>query len=65
MRGKGTQDGAGQGEEAFYALIANEMFKVAAQYSKDIAEVHRIFYQVSCKRDKLTLALQGQYKTWT
>ena len=31
----------------------------------DIAEVHRIFYQVSCKREKLSDAIDGTIKVWT
>ena len=46
-------------------MIANEMFKVANEFNKDIAEVHRVFYQVSCNREKLGLALDGKYKAWT
>ena len=41
------------------------MFKIANEYNKDIAEVHKIFYQVNCRRYRLALALEGKYKAWT
>ena len=54
-----------RGQEAFYALLANEMNNIAAEKEMDIAEVHRIFYQVSCKRDKLRDAIDGKIRVWT
>ena len=54
-----------RGQEAFYALLANEMNAMAIKKDIDIAEVHRIFYQVSCKREKLSDAIDGTIKVWT
>ena len=46
-------------------MIANEMFRIANEYNKDIVEVHKVFYQVNCRKDKLEQALDGKYKAWT
>ena len=53
------------GTEAFYALLANEMNQIAIEKDIDIALVHRIFYQVCCKREKLSDAIDGRIKVWT
>ena len=41
------------------------MFRIANEYNKDIVEVHKVFYQVNCRKDKLEQALDGKYKAWT
>ena len=41
------------------------MNAMAIEKDIDIAEVHRIFYQVSCKREKLSKAIDGTIKVWT
>ena len=54
------------GKEAYYALLAQDMLNFAQDYDRDVAEIHKIFYQVSCNRDKLRLFLQGkEVKVWT
>lgn len=44
---------------AFFALLAQDMMQIAEKYEKDIDEVHKIYYQVSCSREKLVKVLQG------
>ena len=41
------------GQEAFYALLAQELLEIAQQHDRDVAEIHKMFYQVSCDREKL------------
>ena len=56
------------GQEAFYALLAQELLTFAQQYDRDVAEVHKIFYQVSCNRDKLKAVLDNKLEMkvcWT
>jgi Txe/YoeB family toxin of Txe-Axe toxin-antitoxin module len=47
------------GEEAYYALLASDMLQLSNKYKRDIDEVHKIFYEVSGKRDKLIKILEG------
>jgi hypothetical protein len=45
------------------------MFKIAQRFEKDVQEVHKIFYEVSCNRDNLIKVLNddendvAQWKT--
>ena len=56
------------GQEAFYALLAQDLLKLAQEYERDVAEVHKIFYQVSCNREKLQAVLEEKLDSkvcWT
>ena len=56
------------GQEAFYALLAQDLLKMAQEYERDVAEVHKIFYQVSCNREKLQAVLEEKLDSkvcWT
>lgn len=56
------------GQEAFYALLAQDLLKSAQEYERDVAEVHKIFYQVSCNREKLQAVLEEKLDSkvcWT
>jgi len=48
-----------EGKEAFFAMIAQDMLSLSEKFDKDIDEVHKIFYQLSCNRDKLVKFLNG------
>lgn len=51
-----------------FAMIAQDMMMIADKFEKDIDEVHKLFYQLSCNREKLIKYLQGQEKApvlWT
>ena len=48
------------GQEAYFALLAQDMFKIAERYNKDIQEVHKIFYEVSCNRENLIRVLKDE-----
>ena len=41
------------------------MNQIAIEKDIDIAQVHRIFYQVCCKRERLSDAIDGREKVWT
>ena len=47
------------GIEAYYALLAQDMMNFAKDYEMDVAEIHKIFYQVSCNREKLKSVLSN------
>ena len=53
----GTKVDIGSGQDAFYALLAQDMIDLASQYGKEIMDVHETFYQVSCNRDSLVAIL--------
>lgn len=48
------------GEVAFFALLAQDMLELADKYKRDVDEVHRLFFEVSCDRDRLVKLLEGQ-----
>lgn len=48
------------GEVAFFALLAQDMLDLAEKYKRDVDEVHKLFFEVSCDRDKLVKLLDGQ-----
>jgi len=50
------------GHEAYFALLAEDMFNIANSYSRPMGDVHNIFYEVSCNRDKLIQVLDAQKK---
>lgn len=37
-----------KGKDAFFALMAQDLLSIAAKYEKDVDEVHKIYFQVSC-----------------
>lgn len=47
------------GKEAYFALLAQDMLQIAAKYKRSIEDVHRIFYEVNCDRDRLIKSLEG------
>lgn len=36
------------------------MLEIASKYKRDVEEVHKIFFEVSCQKDKLIKILEGQ-----
>jgi hypothetical protein len=60
QKGKGTPIEIQTGQEAYFALLAQDMFKIAQRYNKDIQEVHKIFYEVSCNRENLIKVLKDE-----
>ena len=48
------------GEEAYFALLAADLMAIAEKYRRDIEEIHKIFFQLSCDREKLIKVLDGQ-----
>ena len=49
-----------KGEEAFFALLASDMLELADKYKRDVDEIHKMFFQVNCEREKLIKLLDGQ-----
>ncbi len=47
-------------DEAFFALLATDMLDLAEKYKRDVDEMHRMFFEVNCDRDKLIKMLDGQ-----
>ena len=48
------------GEVAFFALLASDMLDLAEKYKRDVDDVHRLFFEVSCDREKLVKLLEGK-----
>lgn len=48
-----------EGEVAFFALLASDMLDLAEKYKRDVDDVHRLFFEVSCDREKLVKLLEG------
>ena len=48
-----------EGEAGFFALLAADMLELAEKYKRDVDQVHRIFFEVSCDREKLVKILEG------
>jgi hypothetical protein len=48
------------GEVAFFALLAQDMLDLADKYKRDVDDVHRMFFEVSCDRNLLIKLLEGQ-----
>jgi hypothetical protein len=48
------------GEEGFFALLASDMLDLAEKYKRDVDDVHRLFFEVSCDREKLVKLLEGK-----
>ena len=38
------------GEEAYFALLAADMLDIAEKYKRDVDDIHKIFFEVSCDR---------------
>lgn len=49
----------GAGEVAYFALLAADMLELAEKYRRDVDDVHHIYFQVSCDRDKLIKILEN------
>jgi hypothetical protein len=47
------------GFEAYFALLAQDMMGLADKYKRDVEEVHKIFFELSCDREKLIKFLEG------
>lgn len=53
-------------EEAYFALLAQDMITLATKYNKPVHDLHKQYYQVSCNREKLVRLLEGKETTkWT
>ena len=48
-----------EGEVAFFALLAADMLELAEKYKRDVDQVHKLFFEVSCDREKLVRLLEG------
>lgn len=54
------------GQEAYFAILAQDMYNIADKYKMSMADVHKIFYEVNCDRDLLISYLKkGKVKLWT
>ena len=49
-----------EGEVAYFALLASDMLELAEKYKRDVDDVHHMFFEVSCDREKLIRLLDGQ-----
>lgn len=49
-----------EGEVAFFALLASDMLDLAEKYKRDVDDVHRLFFEVSCDRERLVRLLEGK-----
>ena len=50
------------GQEAYFALLAHDMLNISHKFHRKLEEVHTIFYEVSCDRDKLISILSAEMK---
>lgn len=41
-------------------MLAHDMIELSKKYNKDVDEVHKVFYTLSCDRDKLVKWLEGK-----
>ena len=41
-------------------LLAQDILSLAEKFSKDVDEVHKVFYEVSCNRDALIKVLENK-----
>lgn len=48
------------GHEAYFALLAHDLLQIANDFGKNLAEVHTLFYEVSCNRDHLQKYLKAE-----
>ena len=46
-------------ESAFFALLASDMLTLSEKYKRDVDDVHKLFFEVSCDREKLVKLLEG------
>jgi hypothetical protein len=47
------------GLDAYFVMLASDMLSLAEKYKRDIEEVHKMFYQLNCDREKLVKCLEG------
>jgi len=47
------------GQEAYFALLSTELLDLAKKYKRNIEDVHKIFFEVSCNRELLIKCLEG------
>lgn len=47
-------------KEAFFSLVAIKMMKLSKKYQKSLAELHNLFYMVSCDFDVLEHILEQE-----
>lgn len=45
-------------QEAYFALLTADMQGLADKYKRDVEDIHKIFFQVSCDREKLHKILE-------
>ena len=48
------------GMDAYFVRLASDMLSLAEKYKRDVEEVHRIFFELNCDREKLVKCLEGQ-----
>jgi hypothetical protein len=54
------------GQEAYFALLAQDMLALAAKYKKDVDYLHKIYFNLCCDREKLIKLLAGEkVDTWS
>ena len=54
------------GQEAYFALLAQDMLTLADKYKRDVDQLHKLFFQLCCDREKLINLLEGQkVDTWS
>ena len=52
-----------EGESAFFALLAADMLEIAEKYKRDVDEIHRMFFEVNCDRERLVRMLESAGKS--
>lgn len=58
--------GPKDGNEALFMLIAQDMIELSERHNKPVEELHRLFYEVSCDRERLLELLAGKdIPRWT
>ena len=48
------------GQQAYFALLAQDLINIATRYKYNVDEVHKIFYEVSCNRDNLIAVINAE-----
>lgn len=49
-----------QPEVALFALIAEDLRALGQKHKKSLDDMHKLFYQTSCQRDRLVDCLEGK-----
>ena len=53
-------------QDAFFALLSDDLLRLADKYHRPIDEIHALFFSVSCDRQKLLEALEKKpTTTWS